>query len=128
MPLFDRRNPLLILSLLLVLCLACPWCLAQGEAEEPGFEALQEQFKEAYEAGDYEKALELAEQKNELAQIDYIFTLRDVAAMHCRLGNTEQAYQRMQESLDADFDAAGLEVLRSHDFLPEQYFVEYGVE
>ena len=101
MPLSDRRKPLLTMSLLLVLCLACPWCLAQGEADEPGFEALQEQFKEAHEAGDYEKALELAEQKNELAQIDYIFTLRDVAAMHCRLGNTEQAYQRMQESLDA---------------------------
>ena len=30
-----------------------------------------------------------------------------------------------RELIDADMDAIGLRVARSHDFLPEQYFVEY---
>jgi hypothetical protein len=36
--------------------------------------------------------------------------------------------QMSKEEVDADFAAAGLKVLRSHEFLPEQYFVEYGLE
>lgn len=114
MPCRSRRFPMLTMSILLALSLAGPWCLAQEEPQ-PDFDALAAQFKEAREAGDYARALELAEQKNELAQIDYIFTLRDVAAMHCRLGNHEQAYEWMQESLDAGFwDFGGL--IKDEDF------------
>ena len=36
--------------------------------------------------------------------------------------------QIAKETIDADFAQAGFKVLRSHDFLPEQYFVEYGSE
>ncbi len=115
MPFVRSRKPLLlIMSILLTLAMAGP-SLAQESPEEPDFKALEAQFKDAREAGDYARALELAEQKNELAQIDYIFTLRDAAAMHCRLGNTEQAYEWLQESFDAGFwDFGGL--MKDEDF------------
>lgn len=102
MPSSCCRVPLLILCFLLTVCLAAPGP-AQEAGEEPDFDALVTQFEAARAAGDYDLALDLALQKNELAQIDYIFTLRDVAAMHSRLGHTEEAYEWLQESLDAGF-------------------------
>lgn len=36
--------------------------------------------------------------------------------------------QISKESIDADFAQAGLKVVKTHDFLPEQYFVEYGAQ
>jgi len=102
MSLTRHHNALLILAFLLLLAPAGPLA-AHEPAQEPDFDTLKAQYEEARTAGDYARALELAEEKNELAQIDYIFTLRDVAAMHCRLGHSEQAYEWMQESLDAGF-------------------------
>jgi hypothetical protein len=36
--------------------------------------------------------------------------------------------QISRESVDRDMASAGLKPLKEHDFLPEQYFVEYGAE
>jgi predicted esterase len=74
----------------------------------PDFAKLQKDLKQAYDAGNYQKALETAEKMHELKPND-AETMYNMACMHCLLGHKDKAYDWIEKAIDAGFaDADGL--------------------
>lgn len=74
-----------------------------GEEQEQDYDRLHADFKAAYESGDYDRALELAEPLYENTFMRHVMTLYDIAAIHCLKGDREEAYRWLEETLDAGF-------------------------
>ncbi len=87
---------------IITVCLAFTGAGAKS-AEPVVSDSLAIAFHQAYEAENFMLALEIAEQLNDLAQFEYIGTLYNVAAMHCRLGHTEEAYSWLEKCLATGF-------------------------
>jgi len=83
---------------------------ASAETEKPaGFEELNKQYEKAYEKKEYARALEIAEKMYDVVAPPHITVCYNIAAMHCLLGNKEQAYEWLRYSFDAGFsDFRGL--------------------
>jgi ubiquinone/menaquinone biosynthesis C-methylase UbiE len=75
----------------------------EGEEETPDFEALQEQFTAAKEAGDNEKALEIAEQMAEITWMQHVDLLYDLARLYYLNGDRSEAYQYLYWATDSGF-------------------------
>jgi predicted esterase len=71
----------------------------------PDFAKLQKDLKQAYDAGNYQKALETAEKMHELKPDD-IETLYNIACMHCLLGHKEKAYEWLEKTIEAGYKDA----------------------
>jgi ubiquinone/menaquinone biosynthesis C-methylase UbiE len=95
----------MILSL--VFTAACPGLISAQEPsdEKPlnTYEELDADFTRAYESGDYDKALEIAESMVDLTFPKHIEAMYKTAAMYCRLGKKEFAYQWLRWTLEAGF-------------------------
>jgi cyclopropane fatty-acyl-phospholipid synthase-like methyltransferase len=89
------------------------WHFELPESADPI--ALQRQIDEAHASGDHAKALELAEQLQEQAEIAHIVALYNVAALQARAGNVEEAYLWLERSFEAGFWDFG-HLRRDEDF------------
>lgn len=75
----------------------------RGDDAASEFAGLTKRFDEAHARGDYPEALAAAER-----MVDYTYPLHvdacyKVAAMHCRLGHKEQAYEWLKVTLEAGY-------------------------
>ena len=73
--------------------------------EPPDFNKLQKELKQAYDSGNYQKALETAEKMHELKPDD-IDTMYNMACMHCLVGHKDKAYEWLEKAIDAGYDDA----------------------
>jgi phospholipase/carboxylesterase len=73
--------------------------------EPPDFNKLQRELRQAYDSGNYQKALETAEKMHELRPDD-IDTMYNMACMHCLLGHKDKAYEWLEKAIDAGYDDA----------------------
>jgi ubiquinone/menaquinone biosynthesis C-methylase UbiE len=78
---------------------------AAREADQPvpDLAGLDAAFAEAYRAGNYAKALELARQRNEAVETRHTEALYDIARMQCLLGRKDETYETLQHAADAGF-------------------------
>lgn len=93
------------LAIAAILVIAAPFgtgALA-GEEEAPDFDALQEQFAAAQEAGDNHKALEIAEQMAEITWPQHVNVLYDIARLYNLTGDRSEAYQYLYWATDSGF-------------------------
>ncbi len=76
-----------------------------GTAEEPpaALGELELQLDDAYKLKDYAKALEIAEQIDEVLMPQYVGVLYKIAALHCLLGHKEECYVWLKRTFDAGF-------------------------
>ena len=93
---------LLAMVLVGVITAAAP---AAGNDPPPDFSKLQVELKQAYDAGNYAKALEIAEKMHELKPED-VETMYNMACMHCLLGHKDKAYTWLEKAIDAGFKDA----------------------
>jgi ubiquinone/menaquinone biosynthesis C-methylase UbiE len=103
----QARNALISTLTVVVIAACCltpapPAAWAQAETG-PGLDELEAQYEEAYKAGDYAKALETAEKMSEITWPRHVDTLYKIAAMHAKLGDRDQAYKWLKETLDAGY-------------------------
>ena len=70
-------------------------------AEDPA--ALSARFEEAFAAGDYAKALALAETRNAIVEEPHVDALYDIARPHAMLGRGDEAYAALKRAADAGF-------------------------
>ena len=70
-------------------------------AEDPA--ALSARFEEAFAAGDYAKALALAETRNAIVEEPHVDALYDIARSHAMLGRGDEAYEALKRAADAGF-------------------------
>ena len=106
---------LLIAVTLLVMTL--PVC-SQEEWEPPAlstFEDLKPQFDKAYEAGDYDRALELAREMNEAVEWRHAETLFNIACVHAIKGDRIAAFEWLERAIDAGFWSAQI-IMQDEDF------------
>ncbi len=92
---------LLVASVLAAVPAAASWTYQDPGMGDP--EALQPQLEQALADGDGERAVELAGQLAEIAQVRHIEALYNLAAVHARLGETEPAYEALAEAMEAGF-------------------------
>lgn len=100
-----RLHPNVIASLMLgltVMALNTPTARAD---DKPSFEQLSRQFRQAYNSGDYKKALELSEKQHELkpSAVDPIY---NIACMNCLLGEKAKAFEWLEKAVDAGYSNA----------------------
>ncbi|NIO28669.1 MAG: methyltransferase domain-containing protein [Candidatus Latescibacteria bacterium] len=101
-----RARPFLYISMwLLVILITCvvltaAWASDDQPAE---YETLRGQLEEAYKSGNYETALEIAEEMNTLVETRHYETLYDIACLYSLLGNKVKAYEYLQKAVDAGF-------------------------
>lgn len=91
------------------------WCVAVamtlapltvGRAEGAtlaDFDELEAEMLAAYNSEDYGRALEIAEEMNELVRPRHLNTLYNIAALHALVGNRLKAYEYLQKAVDAGF-------------------------
>ena len=86
---------------------ACPGLISAQEPSEEKplstYEELDGEFTKAYESGDYDKALEIAESMVDLTFPKHIEAMYKTAAMYCLAGKKEYAYQWLRWTLEAGF-------------------------
>jgi ubiquinone/menaquinone biosynthesis C-methylase UbiE len=75
-------------------------------AAEPAPSGPDAAFEQALKAGDYAKALERAQRRNEEVEARHFEALYDVARALCLLGRKDDAYAALQRAADAGFDDA----------------------
>lgn len=75
---------------------------AQEDAQ-PGFERLRTDFEKAREVKDYPKALEVAEKMHEAVQAQYLEACYNLACMHCRLGEKEEAFTWLERAVTGGY-------------------------
>jgi ubiquinone/menaquinone biosynthesis C-methylase UbiE len=80
----------------LILVLALPWFA-------PADEDLDRRFHSAYEAKDYQVALETAEKMYEDLFPRFVDTVYNIACMHSRLGDEKKAFDWLERAVDAGF-------------------------
>lgn len=97
----------LFVTVLIAVPLASPPILAgagnSGETQSPDFAGLQKRFEEAASSGDYTAALAAAEELVDHTYPLHVAACYNVAAMHCRLGHKEQAYEWLKLTLEAGY-------------------------
>lgn len=67
------------------------------------YDTLKIQFDGAYNAGDYEKALEIAKQMDEAVAPHHWDNLYNIACLHALRGNKPKAYEYLYKAVDAGF-------------------------
>lgn len=99
------RKPLhvFLAAVIATTLLGLPASVAAADEDEPDLATLRADFAKAVEAENYEAALAVAEETFWVTAAPHIETLYEIAAMHARLGRTEDAYEWMQKCLDAGF-------------------------
>lgn len=73
--------------------------------DPPDPEKLQIEMMQAYQAGNHQKALELAEKLHDLVPDDE-GTMYNIACLHCLLGHKDKAYEWLEEAIEAGYDDA----------------------
>jgi SAM-dependent methyltransferase len=81
----------------------------------PGLSELQKHFDDARARGDYEQALGTAEKMVDLTYPLHVGACYDVAAMHCRLGHKEKAYEWLKVTFEAGYGTFA-ELRKDEDF------------
>jgi ubiquinone/menaquinone biosynthesis C-methylase UbiE len=76
---------------------------ALAKDKAPDLDKLTKEYTKAHEAGDYEKALEVAEQMVDVTFPMHIDALYKVAAMQCRLGKKDEAYEWLEFLFDSGY-------------------------
>ncbi len=76
-------------------------------ADDPpvSYARLQQQFREAYNKAEYDKALEIAGKMHD-ARPDDVAAIYNVACMHCLKGDKAKAYEWLEKAVDAGYDDA----------------------
>jgi ubiquinone/menaquinone biosynthesis C-methylase UbiE len=70
------------------------------------YETLKPQFEEAYQADDYELAMDLARKMNEALEWRHGETLYNMACLHALMGHRAEAYEWLERAIDAGFWSA----------------------
>lgn len=80
-----------------------------GEEQRPltEFETLKKQFDEAYEAGDFDKAISIGKEMNEIVEPRHWETLLSIGRAYARMGDRGKAYEYLQRAVDANYMYAG---------------------
>ena len=102
----SRRHALIVAWLLtaaIALSLAGATGAVAGDDDYGDLKKLDKQYMKAYADKDYAKALEIAEQMLDITFPRHVEALYRMTAMHCRLGQLEEAYEWFQMTLDAGF-------------------------
>jgi predicted esterase len=73
-----------------------------ADNEPPDLSKLEKELKQAYDSGNYQKALETAEKMHELKPDDPD-TMYNMACMHCLLGHKDKAFEWLEKAIDAGF-------------------------
>ena len=92
--------------------------VAQDNWEPPAlsiYEDLKPRFEEAYEAEQYDLALDLAIDMNEALEWRHAETLYNVACLYALKGNRARAYEWLERAIDAGYWSAQL-IMQDEDF------------
>jgi len=73
--------------------------------EPPDLAKLNTEMMQAYQAGNYQKALEIGEKIHEQIPDD-AGTMYNIACLHCLLGHKDKAYKWLEDAIDAGYDDA----------------------
>lgn len=94
-----------IASLVLGLSFIATGSTSARADDKPTFEQLSRQFRQAYNNGDYKKALELSEKQHELnpSVVDPIY---NIACMNCLLGEKAKAFDWLEKAVEAGYNDA----------------------
>lgn len=98
------RRSVIASALLGVSCFMINAPAAQAD-DPPSFEKLSREFRQAYNNGDYKKALEISQKQHELrpAALDPIY---NIACMNCLLGEKAWAFEWLEKAIDAGYNDA----------------------
>ncbi|MFH1313248.1 MAG: methyltransferase domain-containing protein [Candidatus Eisenbacteria bacterium] len=77
-----------------------------GEGRYADFGEVRAGFLKAYEAGDYARALEIADRINEIVESGHIEALYDMACLYSLQGENEKAYFALERAVGAGFHDA----------------------
>lgn len=91
--------------IIIILACAAPPAYPAGEEREklPGYDSLKVQFDKAYGDENYERALELAKQIDEIVAPRHWDNLYDMACLHALRGDKSKAYEYLYKAVDAGF-------------------------
>jgi predicted esterase len=82
--------------------------------EPPDLGKLNTEMMAAYQAGNFQKALEIGEKIHEAAP-ENVDTIYNIACLHCLLGHKDKAYEWLEDAIDAGYDDAD-HLMQDDDF------------
>lgn len=117
------RNPRLVFcyaALLVLVAIAVPSAPVSaddvaGENDVTDFVALEKRYEDAHARGDYADALATAEKMVDYTYPRHVAACYNVAAMQCRLGHKEHAYEWLKVAFEAGYGTFG-ELRKDEDF------------
>ncbi len=94
-----------VAAIILVLSCTDPTVTAAQEEQQPlpGYDSLKIQYDEAFNDKNYERALELAEQIDEVVAPQHWDNLYNIACLHALRGDKPRAYEYLYKAVDAGF-------------------------
>ncbi len=102
----QRRYYPLGMCLLAFITVATTTPMLRADDDKPkNATTLRRELREAYQAANYKKALESAEQLSKL-QPDDEDTVYTIACLHCLLGDKEKAYKYLEKAVEQGYKDA----------------------
>ncbi len=92
--------PGLAVAIVMIAAATASWA---GDAVAPDLGKLEKASEEAFKAGNFTLALELAEKRAEAVEASHFEALYDIARAKCLLGRKDEAYEALQRAADAGF-------------------------
>jgi SAM-dependent methyltransferase len=86
-----------------------PLAAQEEEQERPltDYDVLKTRYEEAYRAKDYDKAIEIGKEMNDLLEWKHAETLYNIGCAYAQQGNKGKAYEYLQKAVDAGYAWAG---------------------